>query len=188
MSERYRITIHYGKDTFSFKTKTRVGDYAGLEDEMKNHTDWKTMAEVASQCLTNIPTLSREAIDYLHPAESGWATVQVGPTLKIPSFETEATGADSIREGIDHEILKKMKQAALGKVWDQAVQAEDAAILDDLKRQMEAKIPQLLDQATHCPKCEADIHISPTVVSCTKCSWFYVPLQVTNLFEKKENK
>lgn len=203
MSERYRITIHYGKDTFSFKTKTRVGDYAGLEDEMKNHTDWKTMAEVASQRslevreedardpLTNIPTLSREAIDYIHPAESGWATVQVGPTLKIPSFETEATGADSIREGIDQEILKKMKQAALGKAWDQAVQAviaEDAAILDDLKRQMEAKIPQLLDQATHCPKCEADIYISPTVVSCTKCSWFRVPLQVTNLFEKKEEK
>ena len=83
------------------------------------------------------------------------------------------------------------KQAALGKAWDQAVQAviaEDAAILDDLKRQMEAKIPQLLDQATHCPKCEAKIYISPTVVSCTKCSWFYVPLQVTNLFEKKEEK
>ena len=95
MSERYRITIHYGKDTFSFKTKTRVGDYAGLEDEMKNHTDWKTMAEVASRRsfevreeeardpLTNIPTLSREAIDYIHPAESGWATVQVGPTFQV---------------------------------------------------------------------------------------------------------
>ena len=54
-----------------------------------------------------------------------------------------------------------MKQAALGKAWDQAVQAviaEDAAILDDLKRQMEAGsvMPQI-----------------------------YTPLQVTNLFEKK---
>ena len=103
----------------------------------------------------------------------------------MSEFKTEATGADSIREGIDHEILERIEQAALGKAWDQAVKAEDAAILDDLKRQMEAKIPQLLAQATHCPKCEADICISPEVVSCTKCSWFRVPLQVTNLFEKK---
>ena len=173
----------------------RVLRYTSSDEELKGfrvHLFEEEWDKLQKLCSTNKQPLSREAIDYLHPAESGWATVQVGPTLKIPSFETEATGADSIREGIDQEILKKMKQAALGKAWDQAVQAvisEDAAILDDLKRQMEAKIPQLLDQATHCPKCEADIYISPTVVSCTKCSWFYVPLQVTNLFEKKdENK
>ena len=153
-------------------------------------TDLELLEEI-KQAVRNIRVIRYTSSDEelkgfrVHLIEEEWdklqklcSTVQVGPTLKIPSFETEATGAESIREGIDQEILKKMKQVALGKAWDQAVQAviaEDAAILDDLKRQMEAKIPQLLDQATHCPKCEADICISPEVVSCTKCSWFRVP-------------
>ena len=163
----------------------RVLRYTSSDEELKGfrvHLFEEEWDKLQKLCSTNKQPLSREAIDYLYPpeAESGWATVQVGPTLKIPSFETEATGADSIREGIDQEILEKLQQ--------EAVKLEETAILDDLKRQMEAKIPQLLDQATHCPKCEADIHISPRVVSCTKCSWFYVPLQVTNLFEKKEEK
>ena len=128
------------------------------------------------------PVVSKEVVDNVFTSENGWATVYEGPTLRIPNFEVkkEATGADSIREGIDAEILQMMMNKSLVE--------EEAAIIDDLKRQMEAKIPQLLDQATHCPKCRSDIHISSTLVSCTKCTWFYVPLQVSNLFKKEEGK
>jgi hypothetical protein len=103
-------------------------------------------------------------------------------------------GSESIRTGIDAEILQTLMNKGIGiksKVESIASQAlagtlaeEEAAIIDDLKRQMEAKIPQLLDQATHCPKCGADIRISQLVVDCTKCTWFYVPLQVSYLFKK----
>lgn len=58
--------------------------------------------------------------------------------------------------------------------------------ISDLKRQMEAKIPQLLDEATHCPKCGADRYISPRVISCSKCTWFYVPLQISHIFKKED--
>jgi hypothetical protein len=123
----------------------------------------------------------KEVIDKVFSSDDGWTTVYEGPTLRIPDFEVkkEATGADSIREGIDAEILQMMNKSLV---------EEEAAIVDDLKRQMEAKIPQLLDQATHCPKCGSDIHISSTLVSCTKCIWFYVPLQVSNIFKKEEDK
>ena len=155
------------------------------------------------------PMMTKEAFESLYKSEDGWSTVYEGPTLRIPNFEkfegvreimrqTEEaggyqkefseslvteddglTGSDSIREGIDAEILQMMNKSLV---------EEEAAIIDDLKRQMEAKIPQLLDQATHCQKCGSDIHISSTLVSCTKCTWFYVPLQVSNIFNKKEDK
>ena len=37
MSERYRITIHSGNDSFTFKTKTRVGEFWNFAEEMKEH-------------------------------------------------------------------------------------------------------------------------------------------------------
>jgi hypothetical protein len=78
--------------------------------------------------------------------------------------------------------LKRQMEAKIPQLLDQATKY-------DLKRQMEAKIPQLLDQATKCPKCEADIVlILPEVITCSKCNWFYVPLQVSNLFKKEEDK
>ena len=97
--------------------------------------------------------------------------------IKVPEGDG-LVGVDSIRAGIDAEILEKMEREALA--------AEDAAIVDDLKRQMEAKIPQLLDEATHCPKCGAHTYISPRVISCSKCTWFYVPLQVSHIFKKED--
>jgi len=123
------------------------------------------------------PVVSKEVVDNVFTSENGWATVYEGPTLRILDFEVkkEATGAESIREGIDSEILQMMNKSLV---------EEEVAIVDDLKRQMEAKIPQLLDQATHCPKCGADIRISQLVVDCTKCTWFYVPLQISHVFKK----
>ena len=44
MSERYRITIHSGNDSYTFKTKTRVGEFWNFAEEMKEHTDWENMA------------------------------------------------------------------------------------------------------------------------------------------------
>ena len=44
MSERYRITIHAGNESFTFKTKTRVGEFWNFAEEMKEHTDWENMA------------------------------------------------------------------------------------------------------------------------------------------------
>ena len=128
------------------------------------------------------PVVSKEVVDNVFTSENGWATVYEGPTLRILDFEVkkEATGAESIREGIDSEILQMMNKS---------LAEEEVAIVDDLKRQMEAKSPQLLDQATKCPKCEADIVlILPEVITCSKCNWFYVPLQVSNLFKKEEDK
>ena len=49
MSERYRITIHSGNDSFTFKTKTRVGEFWNFAEEMKEHTDWENMAIAFSQ-------------------------------------------------------------------------------------------------------------------------------------------
>jgi len=72
---------------------------------------------------------------------------------KYPVVSKEATGADSIREGIDAEILQMMMNKILVE--------EEAAIIDDLKRQMEAGV------------------IMPQV---------YVPLQISNLFKKEEDK
>ena len=110
--------------------------------------------------------------------------------------EDGLVGVDSIRAGIDAEILNKLSNAgidvlkevqeAASQFMAQALAEEEAAIVDDLKRQMEAKIPQLLDEATHCPKCGADTYISPRVISCSKCTWFYIPLQVSHIFKKEE--
>ena len=101
------------------------------------------------------PVVSKELIDKVFSSDDGWTTVYEGPTLRIPCFEVkkEATGADSIREGIDAEILQMMMNKSLVE--------EEAAIIDDLKRQMEAGV------------------IMPQV---------YVPLQVSNIFKKKEDK
>ena len=101
------------------------------------------------------PVVSKEAVDNIFTSENGWATVYEGPTLRIPDFEVkkDATGADSIREGIDTEILQMMMNKSLVE--------EEAAIIDYLKRQMEAGV------------------IMPQV---------YVPLQVSNLFKKEEGK
>jgi hypothetical protein len=75
-------------------------------------------------------------------------------SVKIPEFNTEpeATGSDSIRAGIDAEALEEMTRKALAM--------EDAAIVDDLKRQVNAGcvMPQI-----------------------------YVPLQVSHIFKKEEN-
>lgn len=60
-------------------------------------------------------------------------------------------GSDSIRAGIDAEILEKMEREALA--------AEDAAIIDDLKRQMEAGC------------------IMPQI---------YTPLQISHIFKKED--
>ena len=49
MSERYRITIHAGNDSFTFKTKTRVGEFWNFAEEMKEHTDWENMVIAFSQ-------------------------------------------------------------------------------------------------------------------------------------------
>jgi hypothetical protein len=49
MSERYRITIDYSNDSITFETKTRVGNVAELEEELKHHTDWKSLVEVAHE-------------------------------------------------------------------------------------------------------------------------------------------
>lgn len=115
--------------------------------------------------------------------------------IKVPEGDG-LVGVDSIRAGIDAEILNKLSNAgidvlkevqeAASQFMAQALAEEEAAIVDDLKRQMEAKIPQLLDEATHCPKCGADTYISPRVISCSKCTWFYVPLQVSHIFKKEE--
>jgi hypothetical protein len=70
--------------------------------------------------------------------------------IKVPEGDG-LVGADSIRAGIDAEILEKMEREALA--------AEDAAIADDLKRQMEAGC------------------IMPQI---------YVPLQVSHIFKKEE--
>lgn len=59
--------------------------------------------------------------------------------------------------------------------------------MSDNKPALEAKLLQLLDEATHCPKCGSDTYISERVVSCSKCVWFYVPLQVSHIFKKEEN-
>ena len=91
------------------------------------------------------PMMTKEAIESLYKSEDGWSTVYVGPTLRIPNFEklegvreimrqTEEaggyrkefseslvteddglTGSESIREGIDQEILEKIIQSALKK-------------------------------------------------------------------------
>jgi len=53
----------------------------------------------------------------------------------------------------------------------------------------EEDFKEILNQSTKCPKCEADIVlILPEVITCSKCNWFYVPLQVSNLFKKEEDK
>jgi ribosomal protein S27AE len=93
LSERYRITVHYGDYSVTFKTKTRVGDVEGLEHELKNHTDWKGTVEAAQKRL-NMETM-------------------------------------------------------------------------------------------RCPRCGFVAHVSSTVVSCTKCNWVYVPLQIPS-FEKEQ--
>lgn len=100
------------------------------------------------------PVVSKEVVDNVFSSENGWSTIYEGPTLRIPDFEVkkEATGADSIREGIDAEILQMMNKSLV---------EEEAAIIDDLKRQMEAGV------------------IMPQV---------YVPLQVSNIFKKEEDK
>ena len=102
--------------------------------------------------------------------------------IKVPEGDG-LVGVDSIRAGID---VQKEVQKATSTFLAQALAEEEVAIIDDLKRQMEAKIPQLLDEATHCPKCGANTYISPRVISCSKCTWFYIPLQVTHIFEKED--
>lgn len=111
--------------------------------------------------------------------------------IRIPDFK-KIEGVKEIMQqteefgGYDKEFSEptKTKDDGLTNVLARVIAEEEAAIIDDLKRQMEAKIPQLLDQTTHCPKCGADIRISQLVVDCTKCTWFYVPLQVSYLFKK----
>lgn len=119
------------------------------------------------------PVVSKEVVDKVFSSESGWTTVYEGPTVRmaktvvlhnpidyvsveltVPEFsvEPEATGSDSIRAGIDAEALEEMTRKALAM--------EDAAIVDDLKRQVNAGcvMPQI-----------------------------YVPLQVSHIFKKEEN-
>ena len=54
MSERYRITVSYGNDSVTFKTKTRVGEFWNFAEEMKEHTDWENMAIAFSQLNSEI--------------------------------------------------------------------------------------------------------------------------------------
>lgn len=126
MSKRYQIVIKAGE-----------------------HIDWEEVAIALDQKTKEV----LEAVSCLDCKTQD--TVICGPTLRIPDFEVkkEATGADSIREGIDAEILQMMMNKSLVE--------EEAAIIDDLKRQMEAGV------------------IMPQV---------YVPLQVSNIFKKKEDK
>ena len=87
-------------------------------------------------------------------SEDGWTTVYEGPTIRMTKTIPEGdglVGLDSIRAGIDAEILEKMEREALA--------AEDAAIVDDLMRQVKAGC------------------IMPQI---------YVPLQVSHTFKKEE--
>lgn len=70
--------------------------------------------------------------------------------IKVPEGDG-LVGVDSIRAGIDAEILEKMEREALA--------AEDAAIVDDLMRQVKAGC------------------IMPQI---------YVPLQVSHIFKKED--
>lgn len=80
------------------------------------------------------------------------STIDPNKDYRIKAPEDDGlVGSDSIRAGIDAEILEKMEREALA--------AEDAAIINDLKRQMEAGcvMPQI-----------------------------YTPLQVSHIFKKEE--
>jgi len=184
------IPVCYGHDVFTSYLLYEVKYHASFEEAVREANKYRNLARVDKYRIIQVGDSGDNIMVFKYePKIVSWAVTStpVWSEKQIEKFSNEQHLKH--HQQFEHKTLREICGMPSGSIGNHGntygiIAEEEAAIIDDLKRQMEAKIPQLLDQTTHCPKCGADIRISQLVVDCTKCTWFYVPLQVSYLFKK----
>lgn len=97
--------------------------------------------------------------------------------------ETDYTASCELFEEIEKPVEKSVGER--GEELKAFVNAMTPEQMQETMEKFRAFMPQRI-KATHCPKCGANTYISPRVINCSKCTWFYIPLQVTHIFEKED--